>query len=124
MLGVYEDFKEDLNKFPFLIIIGKYDHVLGPISLFSSVKFEKDYFIKNLFRHHQTPYCYSLAAVLTTIYGDLYIYTPSIFKFLSIFRKRLQIINYNKGDVKHIFKCCPVGLTELLFHRSMIRAKI
>ncbi len=50
MLGVYEDFKEDLNKFPFLIIIGKYDHVLGPISLFSSVKFEKDYFIKNLLR--------------------------------------------------------------------------
>ncbi len=42
--------KEYLDHFPFLIIIGKYDHVLGPKALFSPIKFDNDQFIKNLLR--------------------------------------------------------------------------
>jgi hypothetical protein len=40
-----------LEKFPFIIIIGKYDHTLGPRAIFSSVKLETNQeFIRNLLR--------------------------------------------------------------------------
>ncbi len=46
----YFQFKEDLDKFPFIIIIGKYDHILGPRSLYSSVVLKDVIFIRNLLR--------------------------------------------------------------------------
>ncbi|MHA1489667.1 MAG: hypothetical protein ACTSRI_08430 [Promethearchaeota archaeon] len=49
-LDLYNNFKEALNKFPFVIIIGKYDHILGPKALYSSVKFKDEEFVKNLLR--------------------------------------------------------------------------
>ena len=50
-LTLYESFKEFLEKIPFIIIIGKYDHTLGPRAIYSSAKIkEKQQFIKNLLR--------------------------------------------------------------------------
>lgn len=50
-LGPYKNFKETLEQSPFIIIIGKYDHVLGPRAIFSSVKIKnKQPFIKDLLR--------------------------------------------------------------------------
>jgi len=46
----YKDFKDALNKFPFIIIIGKYDHTLGPRALYSSVPLKNEAFIRNLLR--------------------------------------------------------------------------
>jgi len=46
----YEGFKEALDKYPFVIIIGKYDHVLGPRALYSSVPLNNETFIRNLLR--------------------------------------------------------------------------
>jgi hypothetical protein len=46
----YIHFKNDLDKFPFIIIIGKYDHILGPRSLYSSVTLKDIVFIRNLLR--------------------------------------------------------------------------
>lgn len=39
-----------LEKFPFLTIIGKYDHILGPRALYSPAEHGKNDFIKNLLR--------------------------------------------------------------------------
>jgi len=39
-----------LEKLPFIIIIGKYDHILGPKALYSPIEHKKDNFIKNLLR--------------------------------------------------------------------------
>ena len=47
---VYENLKDDLNNFPFILIIGKYDHFLGPRTLFSSIPSRDDHFIRNLLR--------------------------------------------------------------------------
>jgi hypothetical protein len=44
------EIKKYLDNFPFLIIIGKYDHVLGPRALFSPIEFANEHFIKNLLR--------------------------------------------------------------------------
>ncbi|TXT67640.1 MAG: hypothetical protein BAJALOKI1v1_30001 [Promethearchaeota archaeon] len=44
------EIKEYLDNYPFLIIIGKYDHVLGPKALFSPITFDNDRFVKNLLR--------------------------------------------------------------------------
>jgi len=50
-LDPYKNFKETLEQSPFIIIIGKYDHVLGPRAIFSSVKIKNDQpFIKDLLR--------------------------------------------------------------------------
>ncbi|MCK5319725.1 MAG: hypothetical protein KAJ55_17570, partial [Anaerolineales bacterium] len=46
----YEEFKNALDKYPFLIIIGKYDHVLGPRALYSSIPLTNEAFIRNLLR--------------------------------------------------------------------------
>lgn len=46
----YEEFKNALDKYPFLIIIGKYDHVLGPRALYSSIPLNNEAFIRNLLR--------------------------------------------------------------------------
>jgi len=46
----YEGFKEALDKYPFVIIIGKYDHVLGPRALYSSIQLTDETFIRNLLR--------------------------------------------------------------------------
>ena len=47
---VYKSFKGALDKFPFILIIGKYDHVLGPRALFSSMPINDDEFIRSLLR--------------------------------------------------------------------------
>jgi hypothetical protein len=49
-LDPYDGFKEDLDKYPFVIIIGKYDHVLGPRALYSSIALNDEIFIRNLLR--------------------------------------------------------------------------
>ncbi len=46
----YFQFKEALDKYPFVIIIGKYDHILGPRSLYSSIALKDLIFIRNLLR--------------------------------------------------------------------------
>lgn len=46
----YLDYKDSLDKYPFVIIIGKYDHILGPRSLYSSVVLKDMVFIRNLLR--------------------------------------------------------------------------
>ena len=46
----YDYFKEDLNNNPFILIVGKYDQILGPITLFSSVPVEITEFTKHLIR--------------------------------------------------------------------------
>jgi hypothetical protein len=47
---LYQQFKESLDRFPFLLIIGKYDHILGPRALYSSVQLNDENFIRNLLR--------------------------------------------------------------------------
>jgi len=49
-IKTYDDIKEELEQYPFLIIIGKYDQILGPRALFSSVELKDDEFIRNLLR--------------------------------------------------------------------------
>lgn len=50
-LEFYANFKEVLELSPFVIIIGKYDHVLGPRAIYSSIKIEeKQQFTRNLLR--------------------------------------------------------------------------
>jgi hypothetical protein len=48
----YKYFKEDLEEYPFIILIGKYDHVLGPRAVYSTVhnRSENDIFVRNLLR--------------------------------------------------------------------------
>ncbi len=46
----YDNFKEELNSHPFIFIIGKYDHILGPRAIFSSIQIENEDFIRNLLR--------------------------------------------------------------------------
>jgi len=50
MQELYEHFKEELNRYPFIIIVGKYDQILGPRPLFSSIKFKNEKFIATLLR--------------------------------------------------------------------------
>ncbi|TXT59110.1 MAG: hypothetical protein BAJALOKI2v1_250016 [Promethearchaeota archaeon] len=47
---IYNKIKADLMKVPFILIIGKYDHVLGPSSVYSSTDFNDQNFIRNLLR--------------------------------------------------------------------------
>ncbi len=50
-LDYYNGFKESLELFPFIIIIGKYDHVLGPRAIYFSLKIKEEQpFIRNLLR--------------------------------------------------------------------------
>ncbi len=46
----YQLFKNDLDENPFIIVIGKYDHILGPRALYSSVNLKDEGFVKNLLR--------------------------------------------------------------------------
>ena len=46
----YSHFKKALDEYPFIVIIGKYDHILGPRALYSSIPLRKESFIKNLLR--------------------------------------------------------------------------
>jgi len=46
----YFQFKKALDKYPFVMIIGKYDHILGPRSLYSSIVLKDLIFIRNLLR--------------------------------------------------------------------------
>lgn len=48
--NAYKNFKTALDKFPFILIIGKYDHVLGPRALYSSVPLKEEDFVRNLLR--------------------------------------------------------------------------
>lgn len=50
MAEFYLNFKHWLDKNPFLLIVGKYDHILGPRSLFSSYDVQDDNFIRDLLR--------------------------------------------------------------------------
>ncbi len=49
-LDIYTGLKEALDNYPFVIIIGKYDHVLGPRALYSSIPLNNESFIRNLLR--------------------------------------------------------------------------
>jgi len=49
-LDIYSTFKQALEKDPFIIIIGKYDHTLGPRALFSSILLRNEEFVRNLLR--------------------------------------------------------------------------
>ncbi len=46
----YENFKKGLESYPFIIIIGKYDQILGPRALTSSFPIKDEDFIHNLLR--------------------------------------------------------------------------
>ncbi|MHA1149709.1 MAG: hypothetical protein ACTSR8_15850 [Promethearchaeota archaeon] len=46
----YDHFKQDLNLYPFTIIIGKYDHILGPRVIYSTTDLKEEEFIHNLLR--------------------------------------------------------------------------
>ena len=50
MIEPYTIFKEWLDRYPFIIFIGKYDQILGPRAIYSSIPFEEDDFIINLLR--------------------------------------------------------------------------
>ena len=47
---IYNFFKKPLDKYPFIMILGKYDQILGPRALYSSIKLEGEDFIRNLLR--------------------------------------------------------------------------
>jgi len=46
----YNNFKRWLDKNQFLLIVGKYDQILGPRSLYSSINIEDENFIRDLLR--------------------------------------------------------------------------
>lgn len=46
----YLNFKEGLDKYQFILIIAKYDQILGPRTLYSSFPIKEEQFIKNLLR--------------------------------------------------------------------------
>ena len=46
----YNNFKQWLDKNQFLLIVGKYDQILGPRSLYSSINLEDENFIRDLLR--------------------------------------------------------------------------
>ncbi|QEE16622.1 hypothetical protein DSAG12_02452 [Promethearchaeum syntrophicum] len=46
----YSNFKKWLDKEQFLLIIGKYDQILGPTSLYSSIDIKDEDFIRDLLR--------------------------------------------------------------------------
>lgn len=50
MSDPYQNFKEGLDKYQFILIIGKYDQILGPRTLYSSFPLKEEQFIKNLLR--------------------------------------------------------------------------
>jgi hypothetical protein len=50
MAEKYNNFKQWLEKYQFVLIVGKYDHILGPISLYSSIDVNDDDFIRDLLR--------------------------------------------------------------------------
>lgn len=47
---IYQTIKKELDITPFITLVAKYDHILGPRALFSSVKLNDENFIKNLLR--------------------------------------------------------------------------
>ena len=50
-LDPFIKYKNVLEEYPFIIIIGKYDHVLGPRAIYSSISIENEQqFIRNLLR--------------------------------------------------------------------------
>lgn len=49
-LDITPTFKQALEKYPFIIIIGKYDHILGPRALFSPIPLKNEKFVRNLLR--------------------------------------------------------------------------
>ncbi|MGB5913159.1 MAG: hypothetical protein WBH31_18360 [Promethearchaeia archaeon] len=48
--NIYKNFKDTLEKYPFILIVGKYDHVLGPRALYSSITLSNENFVRNLLR--------------------------------------------------------------------------
>ncbi|MFW9948304.1 MAG: hypothetical protein ACFFDX_15870 [Candidatus Odinarchaeota archaeon] len=46
----YIEFAKTLESFPFILIIGKYDHTLGPRALYSSIHLKDETFVRNLLR--------------------------------------------------------------------------
>ncbi len=46
----FDYFKKDLDKYPFVMILGKYDQILGPRALYSSKELKGEDFIRNLLR--------------------------------------------------------------------------
>ncbi|MHA1725737.1 MAG: hypothetical protein ACTSXH_13040 [Promethearchaeota archaeon] len=47
---IYKTYKDELVKYPFLVILGKYDQILGPRALYSSIEIKDEEFIRNLLR--------------------------------------------------------------------------
>ncbi len=50
MEAIYNSFKDELIRYPFLVIVGKYDQILGPRALYSSIDIRDEEFIRNLLR--------------------------------------------------------------------------
>ncbi len=50
MPNSYQIFKDGLKRYPFIIIIGKYDQILGPRALLSSFPVENEEFFHNLLK--------------------------------------------------------------------------
>jgi len=48
--NIYNNFRDTLEKYPFILIVGKYDHVLGPRALYSSITLSNENFVRNLLR--------------------------------------------------------------------------
>ncbi|MBN1215048.1 MAG: hypothetical protein JXA99_06335 [Candidatus Lokiarchaeota archaeon] len=46
----FNELNDLLDNLPFIVIIGKYDHILGPRAIFSPIKIVDDQFIRNLLR--------------------------------------------------------------------------
>ncbi len=48
--NIFREIESDLQELPFILIIGKYDQILGPNSVYSSTNFIDQQFIRNLLR--------------------------------------------------------------------------
>ena len=46
----FDYFKKDLDRYPFVMILGKYDQILGPRALYSSMELKGEDFIRYLLR--------------------------------------------------------------------------
>lgn len=50
MLEICDNICETLNQYPFIIIVGKYDQILGPRALYSSIPLKNEDLVRDLLR--------------------------------------------------------------------------
>jgi hypothetical protein len=69
----YEKIHSIFNKFPFIIIIGKYDHTLGPRAIYSSVNLEiEPEFLRDLLRDALNTKSKSVILNFNYFYSQIY----------------------------------------------------